>query len=1164
MLQRETLLLSVLCTLLFATALQGQRQVKNLSLTAPTCRIPLDVPSGQTTLRVCGFEPGKTYQVIANAAFYGQEASLELRSALSGREVQPLSGRPEALRLRASSECLTFELNANTLYPSASAIPIYLSVGCLDCPDNADARQKLVERLVESAASNLVTTNGDSANQLVTNVLIGGDCFDVRNIKSYGDSRSRGIFSQGQSTINISSGVVLCTGPTDILPGPNDLPNANSGFGVDSPNDPDLATLTSGNQYDVSIIEFDFKPTTDMVQFDFVFGSEEYCEYVNSQYNDAFGFFISGPGITGVLNLAVLPGTNTPVTVNSVNHLKNKAYYRNNNNLGTCTQQPVVNLQNIQLDGFTTVLTATANLIPCSTYRIKLAIADVADANFASAVFLRANSFDAGGRVLAEVVYPSPGFSFTREGCTGSFIRFYRGTGNANQPLTVNYSLVPGGTATPGVDFEPLPASVVIPAGQTEVLVPINVIADQIAEGPEWFKVRVDNSCSCEQQEITFVIEDSVPISVAMDNQLGCSGSATLTPVVSGGLPPYGYQWSNNTKAPTLTQTTLGSAVYTVTVSDVCGLSAVATATLTVDVRPTASIGGDVEFCTGAQGELTLQLTGTGPWLVGINAAGTPISRTFSGTPAVLPVSQSGTYTLTSVVSQSGCTGTVGGQATAKAISVSVNLTPAHPKCFGGRGSIQANVNTNATSITYRWSNNSTLPQLLNQVAGVYALTVSTPQGCTATAITALVEPPQLTAVVRDVVNINCYTPTGSARVNTQGGVPPYQFNWNNGSKDTITTFTQAGTYTVVVADANGCTAVASAAASIDITPPNAMAQVKEELTCSVREVTVNNQGSSDGPNFAYRWGTTEGNIIGPDGGSSIRVDKPGTYFLTVTNQINGCTAVASTVVRENTNYPSALDLQLTQPACNNQPGAVRVSKVVGGTEPFVFSINEGRNFFAQEVFNSLQPGVYRLTVQDANGCEYETPFTLYPPVEPEIKVVPELNLAYGESSQVFLEINIPPQEVKSITWTPSKGITPTDRADVFIARPFHSSRYRITLVNKDGCQAHAQLVIRVGDPDIYVPNVIKPGAADGLNGAFTIFAREGALNAIRRLQVFDRWGNLIFSRDDLLPNDSRSGGWDGTFNGRRLNPDVFTWWADIELASGERIQMRGDVTIVD
>lgn len=109
MLQRETLLLSVLCTLLFATALQGQRQVKNLSLTAPTCRIPLDVPSGRTTLRICGFEPGKTYQVIANGAFYGQEASLELRSALSGGEVQPLSGRPEALRLRASSECLTFD-----------------------------------------------------------------------------------------------------------------------------------------------------------------------------------------------------------------------------------------------------------------------------------------------------------------------------------------------------------------------------------------------------------------------------------------------------------------------------------------------------------------------------------------------------------------------------------------------------------------------------------------------------------------------------------------------------------------------------------------------------------------------------------------------------------------------------------------------------------------------------------------------------------------------------------------------------------------------------------------------------------------------------------------------------------------------------------------------
>ncbi|MCS6929618.1 MAG: choice-of-anchor L domain-containing protein [Saprospiraceae bacterium] len=1123
----------------------------------------MNVFSGKTTVEVCGFESGRTYQVIANAAFYGQEANFELRVITPEAMVQPLSGRPEALRVRAEGECLTFEVLATASTGTNTPIPMYLSVGCLDCPEQAMARKKLLNDVAETA-SKLVTTQGNSAQQLVTNVLIGGDCFDVKNIKSSGDSRSRGTFSQGQSSIDISHGIVLCTAPTDILPGPNNHPNANNGFGNDSPNDPDIARLTTGNQYDVSIIEFDFKPTTDKVQFDFVFGSEEYCEYVNSQYNDAFGFFISGPGINGVLNLAVIPGTTTPVTVNNVNYLKNQAYYRNNNKSGVCAPLTAVNMNDIELDGFTTVLTATANLIPCSTYRIKLAIADINDANFASAVFLRANSFNAGGRVLAEAIYPSPANTSTQEGCGNSYIRFYRGTGDASQPLTVNYTILGSSTAQAGVDFEPLPGSVVIPAGQTEVLVPVKVIADQITEGSEWFKLRIENSCSCEQQEVTFVIEDRLPVSVSMLDQLGCTGSATLTPVVSGGLPPYTYSWSNGTTGATLTQTTIGSSVYTVTVSDVCAQTAVATATLKVDVAPTATISGTAQFCAGGQGQLTINLTGNGPWQVGINAAGTPLTQTFNSSPATFMVSQGGAYTLTSVVSQAGCPGSVSGAATAQVISVAVSLTTTQPKCFGGRGSIQPKVTTNAASVTYSWSNGSTLPILVNQLAGVYALTVTTPQGCTATAVAALVDPPQLVATIQEVVNLNCYTPVGSARVNAQGGTAPYQYEWSTGSKDLSISFTKSGTYVVTVFDANGCTAVASTAVSKDTVPPIAVVQVNGELTCSVREVSLNSNGSSVGPNFTYAWSTTDGRILSAIDGSAIRVSAPGNYVLLITNKANGCTATAQAQVRENTNYPRLLDLQIDQPTCKNGVGSVRVLGVTGGVGPYVFSINEGRDFFPKQTFDNLQPGSYKIIVQDANGCEYETSFLLNPPIYPKISTRPELNLAYGESGQIALEINIPLAEIDHITWTPATGITPTDRPDVFLARPFQSGYYKVTLVNKDGCEAHARLLIRVGDPDIYAPNVFKAGGADGQNSAFLIFAREGAVQVIRRLEVFDRWGNLVFSRENIQPNDYRAGAWDGTFRGNRLNPGVFVWWAEIELASGEHIQMRGDVTLID
>lgn len=1165
MFQRETRLL-VLLTLLAATSLFSQNLPLSINLSTVPHREPLNVFPGQTMLRVCGLTPGSTYQLIATAAYPGQEAAFQLALADPAQEQvarpQSPADRPHLRRFKAEGSCGEFLLDAQGATEQYTEIPMYLSVGCLDCPETINKQLDLSRNLADAA--NLVTTQGQSATDLVTNVLIGGNCFDVSNIKSSGASASRGTFSQGTSSINISNGIVLCTGPTNVLPGPNLMTNANGGFGTNSPDDPNLAALTTGNQYDVSIIEFDFKPTANMVQFDFVFGSEEYCEYVNSIYNDVFGFFISGPGITGVKNLAVLPDGVTPVAINNVNHLKNQAYYRNNNAYATCAGQPTVTMTDIELDGFTTVLTATANVIPCSTYHIKLAIADVGDANYLSAVFLRANSFSAGGKVLAEAKYPSPSAGYTRENCDESYIRFYRGTGDASQPLTVNYTLDPNSTATPGLDFEPLPSSITIPAGQTEVLVPVKVINDQLTEGMEWFKLMIDNSCSCDQQDVTFVIEDNVPLVLAMPNQTGCAGSATLTPVPSGGLPPLIYQWNTGQTTPSVTQTAFGSAVYTVTVTDACGLTAVSSAIATVDVSPTAILGGTAEFCAGGSGPLQIAFTGNGPWIVGLNANGTPLTQTFTTNPATLTVNQPGTYGLTSVLSQAGCPGLVGGTGTAQAYSVSVSLTPTHPLCFGGRGTILANAVSNATGLIYSWSTGAAQPFIANQPAGVYLVTVTTPQGCTSTAAAALVEPPQLISMIQDVVNINCYVPVGSADLSAQGGTPPYQYAWSTGSQQTQGAFTSGGTYTATVTDANGCTAVASAAVAQNTTPPTVAASANDEITCNTPQVVLSSAGSSVGPNFIYNWSTQNGSIVSDMEQPTALVDAPGQYTLLITNTTNGCTAAAQALVAENTNYPTALNLQIVQPGCNNKPGSVQVQGVTGGEGPFVFSINDGRDFMTQDGFGDLKPGSYSIVVQDANGCEYEQSFLLVPPMEPDVQIVPEVSIAFGETAQLILQLNVPAGEMQSILWSPPAGITPTSRPDVFDARPFSNTLYTVTVISKEGCHDEAQVLIRVGKPDIYAPNVFRPSSPDGFNSQFMLFSRDNAVNAISRLQVFDRWGNLVFGRDNIAPNDSRSGGWDGRYKGKLLEPGVFTWWADIELASGEHIQLKGDVTLVD
>ncbi len=175
--------------------------------------------------------------------------------------------------------------------------------------------------------------------------------------------------------------------------------------------------LSAGKTHDAATLEFDFVTSSEYLSFNFTFGSEEYLEYVDSKYNDVFGFFIDGPGLDHV-NLAVLPQTGAPITVNNINHKRNKKFYHDNGYQNTShpyiwdnrKKKPVRNKRygktakkspyNVQFDGFTQVLEARCKVVPNEIYHIKLAIADVSDYILDSGVFLEAGSFRSFGDQL--------------------------------------------------------------------------------------------------------------------------------------------------------------------------------------------------------------------------------------------------------------------------------------------------------------------------------------------------------------------------------------------------------------------------------------------------------------------------------------------------------------------------------------------------------------------------------------------------------------------------------------------------------------------------------------------------------------------------------------------------------------------------------------------
>jgi hypothetical protein len=232
----------------------------------------------------------------------------------------------------------------------------------------------------------VVVTTTNNANAL-RDALLGPGVTAVGNATFVGSAISAGTFTGGGSSIGIESGIVLTTGDAAVASGPN---TSNGGSGTASGSgDTDLDATFNVTTEDTTYLQFDFTTTTGNLFFNFVFGSEEYNEFANSLFNDVFAFYVDGQ------NIAFIPGTTTPISINTINggrpigtNPQNPQFYINNSLVDNG-----LFLNEVGYDGFTQVFTATATGLAAGTHTIKLAISDVADSILDTGVFLEAGSF---------------------------------------------------------------------------------------------------------------------------------------------------------------------------------------------------------------------------------------------------------------------------------------------------------------------------------------------------------------------------------------------------------------------------------------------------------------------------------------------------------------------------------------------------------------------------------------------------------------------------------------------------------------------------------------------------------------------------------------------------------------------------------------------------
>ncbi|NVN94523.1 MAG: gliding motility-associated C-terminal domain-containing protein [Bacteroidetes bacterium] len=412
--------------------------------------------------------------------------------------------------------------------------------------------------------------------QLVQNFLVGNGVI-VSNVK-FNDSpnviatsNQIGSFTTGTPTnLGFGTGLTIATGGVQIATMTGTLTLNITGTQITS--DPQLQALKPGKSlHDIARLEFDFIPSSDTVKFRYVFASNEYLTAVCTNYDDVFGFFISGANPAGGnyvnQNIALVPGTNLPVSINTINGGVSMG------NITPCyltyTQYYHTLSQNLTYLGATVPLTAWAKVKPCTSYHIKMAICDISNAIYDSGVFLEANSFTSPQLIVTHK-FTNPAVSDTAmvRGCNNAVIKL-----KLPQHFNYNYpvQIIKQGTAINGFDYPSIPDTVFIPANTDSVLFTITPYNNAGFITPKLIQLVIKTSV-CSYDTLKINIFPNLPLIV---NAIGDTSICSLSNIHisvsgSGGIQPYIFTWNNGDTNTQRIVNPSNTTLYQVVLKDKC------------------------------------------------------------------------------------------------------------------------------------------------------------------------------------------------------------------------------------------------------------------------------------------------------------------------------------------------------------------------------------------------------------------------------------------------------------------------------------------------------------------------------------------------------------------------------------------------------------------
>lgn len=325
---------------------------------------------------------------------------------------------------------------------------------------------------------------------------------------------------------------------------------------------------------------------------------------------------------------------------------------------------------------------------------------------------------------------------------------------------------------------------------------------------------------------------------------------------------------------------------------------------------------------------------------------------------------------------------------------------------------------------------------------------------------------------------------------------------------------------------------------------------------CPPGTIVLGDPSAPTGPEYLYRW-YLDSIEVGDQ--PILLVHEVGAYVLEVTRWPLGCRSLDSVRVLPAPGFPELAGITITQPDCQGLTGSVEVTLVSGGSLPYLYRIN-GQGWQVEGLFEGLAAGMYLLEVEDDLGCRADTTLLLQAAAAFTVDLGPDRTVTAGTLVDLTATLTGNPGSLQQVTWQPGNHTC----SDCLTREILVQANMQVTVLvrNEAGCEASDTLFlfVQMDTARFFIPNAISPNS-DGVNDVLMVFGND-ELELIESMEVFDRWGNAIFSIQGLAPNQA-VGGWDGTYKGLDLNPGVFVYQMKLLFRDGHRQLVKGEVSLM-